>query len=163
MPGAPTFVVQLHRATSLHYDFRLEVEGVLVSWAVPKGPSLDPSVKRLAMQVEDHPLEWGGFEGVIPKGEYGAGGVIVWDRGTYRNLREGETMTDGLARGRIRFALDGSKLGGGWSLRRFARGGDNAWLLVKLDDDAARRDVDVTSERPESVDSGRTLGELDDR
>ena len=156
----PTYVIQKHDATRLHYDFRLEVGGVLVSWAVPKGPSLDPSDKRLAMMVEDHPMEWGSFEGVIPKGEYGAGGVIVWDRGTYGNLRDDETMSDGLAKGRIRFSLDGGKLHGGWSLRHFPRGGENGWLLVKLDDEHARRGGDITAERPESVDSGRTLEEL---
>ena len=156
----PTYVIQKHDATRLHYDFRLEIDDVLASWAVPKGPSLDPKDKRLAMMVEDHPMDWGSFEGVIPKGEYGAGGVIVWDRGTYRNLREDETMSDGLKEGRLRFWMDGDKLHGGWSLRHFPRGGDNAWLLVKLDDEHARRGADITAERPESVVTGKTLEQL---
>lgn len=153
----PSFVIQKHDATRLHYDFRLEIDGVLVSWAVPKGPSVDPSDKRLAMMVEDHPMEWGSFEGVIPKGSYGAGPVIVWDRGAYANLRDDESMSEGLEHGRLRFELCGDKLRGGYSLRHFPRGGGNAWLLVKLDDEHANRGVDIASLRPESVDSGRTI------
>jgi DNA ligase D-like protein (predicted 3'-phosphoesterase) len=155
----PSYVIQKHDASRLHYDFRLEIDGVLVSWAVPKGPSTDPSDKRLAMMVEDHPMEWGSFEGVIPEGGYGAGPVIVWDRGTYTNLRD-DPMADGVRKGRIRFSLDGGKLKGGYSLRRFPRGGDNAWLLVKLDDDHADRETDIVTARPESVDSGRTIEDL---
>jgi bifunctional non-homologous end joining protein LigD len=153
-----TFVIQKHRATSLHYDFRLEIDGVLASWAVPKGPSLDPADKRLAMMVSDHPMEWGSFEGVIGPG-YGEGPVIIWDRGTYENLREGESMADGLREGRLRFALRGTKLKGGWSLRRFPRGGENGWLLAKLKDDAADPGSDIVNSRPESVDTGRTIEE----
>jgi len=154
-----SFVIQKHRATSLHYDFRLEIDGVLASWAVPKGPSLNSADKRLAMMVEDHPMEWASFEGVIGPG-YGEGPVIVWDRGTYENLREDETMKDGLREGRLRFALLGHKLRGGWSLRRFGRGGDNAWLLVKLKDGFADTNRDIVVERPESVDTGRTIEDL---
>jgi DNA ligase D-like protein (predicted 3'-phosphoesterase) len=113
----PRFVIQQHDATSMHYDFRLEVEGAFRSWAVPKGPSTDPRDKRLAMAVEDHALSWGDFEGVIEEGQYGAGPVIVWDRGSYQNLRE-EPMSDSLAAGRASFWLEGHKLRGGWSLRR---------------------------------------------
>jgi DNA ligase D-like protein (predicted 3'-phosphoesterase) len=154
-----TFVIQKHRATSLHYDFRLEIGGVLVSWPVPKGPSTNPADRRLAMRVEDHPMEWGSFEGVIGPG-YGEGPVIVWDRGTYDNLRDGESMEEGLAKGRLRFFLHGQKLHGGYSLRRFPRGGDNAWLLNKLDDTFADRELNIVEERPESVDTGRRIEEL---
>src|SRR5688572_127465 len=136
----PRFVIQQHDATSLHYDFRLEVAGAYRSWAVPKGPSTDPRDKRLAMAVDDHALSWGQFEGVIAEGQYGAGPVIVWDRGTYRNLRD-EPMADGLAAGHISFWLEGEKLRGGWSLRRT---GERRWLLVKRRDeeaDARRRPV----------------------
>jgi DNA ligase D-like protein (predicted 3'-phosphoesterase) len=155
----PVFVIQKHDATSLHYDFRLEVDGVLVSWAVPKGPSLDPKDRRLAMMVEDHPMEWGSFEGVIGPG-YGEGPVIVWDRGTYENLREGESIADGLREGRLRFNLEGHKLAGAWSLRRFERGGDNAWLLSKVKDGSADPSTDIVTARPESVDSGRRIEDL---
>ena len=133
--------MQKHAASHLHYDFRLELDGVLLSWAVPKGPSLDPADKRLAMHVEDHPLEYGGFEGVIPKGEYGGGTVMVWDRGTW--TPEGDPV-QGYAKGQLKFTLDGEKLKGGWVLVR-TRGskyggktGDKAWLLIKERDDYAR-------------------------
>src|SRR5829696_86376 len=126
------FVIQQHHATSMHYDFRLEVAGTFRSWAVPKGPSMDPRDKRLAMAVDDHALSWGDFEGVIPAGEYGAGPVIVWDRGSYENLR------------------------GGWSLRRIE---GRRWLLVKRRDEEADGPDPVT-DRPESVVSGRTIAEL---
>jgi len=155
----PRYVIQQHHATSMHYDFRLEVAGTFRSWAVPKGPSLDPRDKRLAMAVDDHSLSWGDFEGVIPKGEYGAGPVIVWDRGTYENLREGESMSDGLRQGRIRFTLHGHKLSGGWSLRRVD---GRRWLLVKRRDDEADSG-DPVGDRPESVVSGRTIEELGGR
>src|SRR5919206_253902 len=113
----PRYVIQQHHATSMHFDFRLEVAGTFRSWAVPKGPSMDPRDKRLAMEVDDHSLSWGDFEGVIPKGQYGAGPVIVWDRGTYENLRD-EPMEEALDVGHASFRLDGEKLHGGWSLRR---------------------------------------------
>ena len=122
----PRFVIQQHHATSMHYDFRLEVAGTFKSWAVPKGPSMDPRDKRLAMAVDDHALSWGDFEGVIPKGEYGAGPVIVWDRGRYENLRD-EPMEEALDAGHASFRLDGEKLHGGWSLGISSR----RWLLVK--------------------------------
>src|ERR671917_1926578 len=113
----PRYVIQQHDATSMHYDFRLEVAGTFKSWAVPKGPSLDPRDKRLAMAVDDHAISWGDFEGVIPKGTYGAGPVIVWDRGTYENLRD-EPMGKALAAGDASFWLGGGKLRGGWWARR---------------------------------------------
>jgi DNA ligase D-like protein (predicted 3'-phosphoesterase) len=157
--GDPIFVIQKHDATALHYDFRLEVDGVLKSWAVPKGPSLNPADKRLAMPTEDHPMAYATFEGVIPEGEYGAGPVIVWDRGTFRNLRD-ESMREGLRKGHVTFWLDGEKLEGGFSLRRFRGSARAQWLLVKRDDEFADRETDIVGSRPESVRSGRTIEEL---
>ena len=146
------FVVQKHRASALHYDFRLEAGGVLVSWAVPKGPSLDPKVKRLAMAVEDHPLGYARFEGVIPEGEYGGGTVMVWDIGTFR-LEDDETFDQVLRKGRIVFTLDGKKLKGGWVLVH-TRG--RQWLLMKRRDRYAST-VDITTEKPRSVLTRRLL------
>jgi bifunctional non-homologous end joining protein LigD len=158
---ALAFVVQKHRALHLHYDFRLEWKGVLLSWAVPKGPSLDPSVKRLAMQTEDHPLEYACFEGIIPEGEYGGGTVMVWDRGTW--TPESPDVDAALAAGELKFRLDGEKLRGSWVLVRTRRrpGGDArpAWLLIKHRDEAASRD-DVAETAPRSVASGRLLAEI---
>jgi DNA ligase D-like protein (predicted 3'-phosphoesterase) len=152
----PRFVIQQPDATSMHYDFRLEVEGAFRSWAVPKGPSTDPRDKRLAMAVEDHALSWGDFEGVIEEGQYGAGPVIVWDRGSYQNLRE-EPMADSLAAGRASFWLEGHKLRGGWSLRRTD---GRRWLLMKRGDEEADARRRPTSTQRESVVSGRTIDEL---
>jgi DNA ligase D-like protein (predicted 3'-phosphoesterase) len=155
----PTFVVQKHDATTLHYDFRLEIGGTLASWAVPKGPSLDPSEKRLAMRVEDHPRGWADFEGVIPEGQYGAGPVIVWDRGTVEAVGE-EPLEAQLARGSLKFRLQGEKLRGGFSLRRWGtKDGREKWLLVKMDDAEANREEPVTG-RSRSVVSGRTIEEV---
>lgn len=153
----PSFVIQKHDATSLHYDFRLEIDGVFVSWAVPKGPSLDPRDRRLAMQVEDHALSWGEFEGVISSG-YGAGTVIVWDEGTYENLNE-ESMAESLERGTIRVRLNGQKLRGGWTLRRTHAGEKPKWLMMKRRDEEADGE-DPVSSRPESVVSGRTIEQV---
>ncbi len=139
-PQAPhplTFCVQRHHATNLHYDFRLELDGALKSWAVPKGPSLDPADKRLAMMVEDHPLEYGGFEGVIPKGNYGAGSVMLWDRGTYEILGDA-TPEAQLARGDFKFRLTGEKLNGEFAIVRTKRGKGNEWLLLKKKDAFAK-------------------------
>jgi DNA ligase D-like protein (predicted 3'-phosphoesterase) len=155
----PRFVIQQHQARSLHYDFRLEAGGVLKSWAVPKGPSLDPSDKRLAMPTEDHPLEYRDFEGVIPEGEYGAGTVIVWDRGTYRNLGE-EPVEEQVAHGHVAIWLDGKKLRGGYALTRLGGGKRERWLLVKMDDEGADRRRKPVKSQPESVKSGRTLDEV---
>ena len=152
------FVIQKHAATSLHYDFRLEVDGTLRSWAVPKGPSTDPRDKRLAMEVEDHSLEWGSFEGVIESG-YGAGRVIVWDRGTYRPLTDGP-FDSALDAGHASFWLEGEKLQGGWSLRRIRGGSKPQWLLVKRRDEHADARRRPTSTQPESVVSGRLIEDL---
>ncbi len=164
---APIFVVQKHQARALHYDFRLEVDGVLKSWAIPKGPSPDPSVKRLAMPTEDHPMEYADFEGTIPEGEYGAGAVIVWDRGIYWNLRaaKGEkegraTMAESLEEGVAELWLEGEKLEGGYALVR-TKGG-NRWLLIKMKDTKAAPGLDLAVDRPESVVTGRTLEEVAD-
>jgi DNA ligase D-like protein (predicted 3'-phosphoesterase) len=159
--AAPVFVVQRHDARSLHYDLRLQVGDVLVSWAVPKGPSLDPRDKRLAHRTDDHPLEYAGFEGVIGSGRYGSGSVVVWDTGTLENLTEkdGEPveLADALAAGHLKVRLTGVKLTGAFALTHTRLGGDDAnWLLVKVDDEGAdRRRTPVTS-RPESVLTGRT-------
>lgn len=161
-PGDPIFMIQKHDASTLHYDFRLEVQGVLKSWAVPKGPSTDPADKRLAVPTEDHPMEYADFEGVIPEGEYGAGAVIVWDRGTYRNLKQDEdlSMEDALAKGRAEIWLEGEKLRGGYALVRTTWGKGENWLLIKKSDEHAERGRDVTAEQPESIISGRTVEQI---
>jgi len=152
-----SFVIQKHAATRLHYDLRLEMDGVLKSWAVTKGPSLDPSEKRLAVHVEDHPLDYGGFEGTIPKGEYGAGTVIVWDRGTWLPAFDPKK---GYAKGHLEFDLAGEKLMGRWHLVRMqGKLGESRenWLLIKGDDAAARVAGDVLLDAPLSVKTGRDL------
>jgi len=160
----PRFVIQEHDASSLHYDFRLEVDGVLKSWAVPKGPSTDPSIKRLAIPTEDHPLAYATFEGVIPEGEYGAGTVLVWDMGTYRNLKndegEGPSLTETIDEGKVTVWLDGEKLRGGYALVRTGDGDDARWLLIKMDDDEADARRNPTNTEPQSVLTGRTLEEI---
>jgi bifunctional non-homologous end joining protein LigD len=148
------FVVQKHRASQLHYDFRLEVDGVLKSWAVPKGPSTSPRVKRLAMAVEDHPLDYADFEGVIPEG-YGAGTVMVWDRGTYSPETGGDASAL-LRKGELKFRLDAKKLKGLWMLVRIR---ERSWLLMKLHDRYASEE-DITQTSPTSVLTRRTLAEI---
>ena len=156
-----SFVIQKHAATHLHYDFRLELDGVLKSWAVPKGPSLDPANKRLAMQVEDHPLEYGDFEGIIPEGEYGGGTVLLWDQGTWEPVEDGE---QGYRDGALKFILHGEKLQGKWMLVR--RGGKRAdeserhWFLFKERDEFAKPGSDIAAESPLSVTTGRDLEEI---
>jgi DNA ligase D-like protein (predicted 3'-phosphoesterase) len=157
--GSPAFVIQKHAASSLHYDFRLEVDGVLKSWAVPKGPSTDPRDKRLAMEVEDHALDYADFEGVIGEGSYGAGAVIVWDAGTYENLSE-EPMAEALERGSARVWLHGEKLSGGYTLRRTSGGEKPKWLLMKRRDEEADARRNPVSTEPRSVLSGRTIEEV---
>ena len=150
------FVVQKHRATALHYDFRLEWEGVMLSWAVPRGPSYDPTIKRLAMQVEDHPIEYNEFEGIIPAGEYGGGTVMIWDHGLW--IPEGD-VDAALKKGDLKFSLDGKKLKGEWVLvRTRGRPGDGkpAWLLIKHRD-AWATTQDITELAPRSVVSNRLL------
>ena len=165
-PGShePIFVIQKHAARRLHYDFRLEVDGVLKSWAIPKGPSTDPQDKRLAVPTEDHPLAYAGFEGVIPPGEYGGGTVLVWDTGSYRNLTEkkGEAipMGQGVAHGHVKVWLEGRKLKGGYALTRFRTGKDESWLLVKADDAGADPRRNPVADEPQSVLSGRTIEEV---
>jgi bifunctional non-homologous end joining protein LigD len=149
------FVIQKHAARRLHYDFRLEHDGVLWSWAVPKGPSLDPSERRLAVRTEDHPLDYGDFEGIIPKGEYGGGTVVVWDRGTWEPEKD---AGDAMKRGRLTFTPHGEKLHGRWHLVRTR--GDNSWLLFKGRDEAADEEIDIVEHRPESVISGRSIDEV---
>jgi DNA ligase D-like protein (predicted 3'-phosphoesterase) len=178
----PSYVVQIHEASTTHFDFRLEVDGVLKSWAVPKGPSTDPRDKRLAVPTEDHPMEYLEYEGVIGGGQYGAGTVIVWDSGTYRPLaKDGapsdqESFAKALAEGHASFWLDGTKLKGGYVLTRFRGGsggsggssgsagghGEEAWLLVKRADARADRDGNPTPDprRARSAQSGRTLNQV---
>lgn len=158
--GDGVFVVHKHAARTQHYDFRLEVGGVLTSWAVPKGPSVDPSVKRLAIRVDDHPLAYGNFEGVIPESQYGAGAVIVWDTGTYRNLGEDVSIEQALAAGHAAIWLEGEKLRGGWTLQRVATGEEERWLLIKRKDEEADARRNPVSTQPESVLSGRTIEDL---
>jgi DNA ligase D-like protein (predicted 3'-phosphoesterase) len=159
---APRFVIQKHAATSLHYDFRLEVDGTLRSWAVPKGPSIDPRVKRLAVEVEDHPLEYADFEGRIDAGNYGAGAVIVWDAGSYRNLDDGRSMAEAIDAGHVKFWLEGKKLIGGWTLQRTRGGAKPQWLLIKRRDEFADARRNPESSQPESVKSGRTVEDVAD-
>jgi len=152
-----SFVVQKHQASHLHYDFRLEWNGVLLSWAVPKGPSLNPANKRLAMQVEDHPIEYGGFEGTIPEGQYGGGTVMVWDQGTWEP--ESEDVNAALEAGDLKFTLYGKKLEGSWVLvRTKARGSASkpSWLLIKHRDAYANED-DIVVTKPRSVISRRLM------
>jgi bifunctional non-homologous end joining protein LigD len=154
------YVIQKHRATALHYDFRLEWNGVLLSWAIPKGPALDPAIKRMASHVEDHPLEYAAFEGIIPAGEYGGGTVMVWDRGTW--TPEAPDVDAALAKGDLKFALQGEKLKGSWVLVRTKGWGSSkkpSWLLIKHRDDFAS-DEDVAETRPRSVVSNRLLTEI---
>ncbi|MDZ7750640.1 MAG: DNA polymerase ligase N-terminal domain-containing protein [Gammaproteobacteria bacterium] len=165
--GGRRFVIQKHAARNLHYDFRLQVDNVLVSWAVPKGPSTDPRTRRLAIRTEDHPLDYATFEGVIPEGEYGAGTVLVWDQGEYRNLRaekddDGTDMAGALEEGLVEVWLEGDKLKGGYALKRIRGGHKPQWLLIKMDDDEADARRRPTSTQPESVQTGRGLEDVAD-
>jgi DNA ligase D-like protein (predicted 3'-phosphoesterase) len=162
--GRPRFVVHQHDATTLHYDFRLEAAGVLKSWAVPKGPSTNPKDKRLAMPTEDHPLDYADYEGLIPEGQYGAGPVIVWDAGSYRNLTERDGAAVPVERavqdGHVAVWLEGRKLSGGYALTRIGKGSRGRWLLVKMDDEAADARRKPVKTQPESVISGRTIQQV---
>jgi bifunctional non-homologous end joining protein LigD len=162
------YVIQKHAASRLHYDLRLELDGVMKSWAVPKGPSLDPSVKRLAIEVEDHPIEYNQFEGSIPEGEYGGGTVMVWDRGTYTAAGDHEdpeeTLRQGYRKGDFKFVLQGKRLKGSWVLIRTRGRGDRSrqgqWLLIKHRDDEADPETDPVAEHLTSAKSGRTMEEI---
>src|SRR5690606_9264317 len=164
--GKLKFVVQRHAASRLHYDFRLEMDGVLKSWAVPKGPSMNPKVKRLAMMVEDHPYDYRSFEGIIPKGQYGGGTVMVWDEGTYEPAEDAEEdkksnekkLLSQLQKGRLKIVLKGSKLQGAFALVKAFDGGENSWLLMKLEDEHASKN-DILQE-DKSVLSGKKLDEI---
>lgn len=158
--GGHSFVIQKHAARRLHYDFRLELDGVLLSWSVPKGPSLSPTQRRLAVRTEDHPLGYANFEGIIPAGQYGGGTVAVWDRGSW--TPEGDPR-EGMKKGRLTFTLDGEKLHGRWHLVKTRPSGkQEQWLLFKGRDDAANDQLDITEAKPASVISGRTIEEIAD-
>lgn len=170
--GTLRFVIQKHDARNMHFDLRLELDGVMKSWAIPKGPSLDPSIKRLAMQVEDHPIEYNTFEGTIPAGEYGGGTVMLWDRGTYSAdpaMADGErddvAVQRGYDKGDLKVVLDGQRLHGSWVLvrTRFGPGGSSSkpsWLLIKHRDAFARPGSDVVAEVSTSAESGRTMEQI---
>src|SRR5690606_3191132 len=155
--AALQYCIQKHDATRLHYDFRLELDGTLKSWAIPKGPSLDPKARRLAVHVEDHPLEYATFEGSIPEGHYGAGDVIVWDRGIW--IPQGDPE-EAYRKGKLKFELQGEKLSGTWNLVRTRMAGKKEqWFLIKSNDEQARPESDyvIVDEQPDSVLSDRTL------
>jgi bifunctional non-homologous end joining protein LigD len=159
----PIFVIQKHHASHLHYDFRLEMEGVLKSWAVPKGPSYDPTVKRLAMMTEDHPYDYASFEGVIPAGNYGAGNVIIWDNGGWEFVEPGDDPVKALKSGKLTFRLYGKKMFGEWALVKIkGRYGDkgNEWLLLKHRDEFASEEVDITEVAPNSIISNKDVDEI---
>ncbi len=154
-----TYAIQKHDASRLHYDLRLECEGVLLSWAVPKGPSLNPADKRLAVRTEDHPLDYAGFEGAIPEDEYGGGTVMVWDTGTFENIKD-TPLPQMAEEGHIEVRLEGRKLKGNWALVQMKGRGEKNWLLIKMKDDFADRERDITEEGPDSALTGRTMEEI---
>lgn len=161
----PIFVIQKHAARTLHYDFRLSIGGVLVSWAVPKGPSTNTKLRRLAIRTEDHTMAYGRFEGVIPKGEYGAGTVMVWDKGTYRNIKKKEgkavPMSRCLKEGRIEVWLKGKKLQGGYAfIRAFGKREQAQWLLVKMNDEYASAKTNPVKTKTKSVVTDRTMRQI---
>jgi bifunctional non-homologous end joining protein LigD len=164
--SALAYVIQKHAASHLHFDFRLEIDGVMKSWAIPKGPSRDPGVKRLAMQVADHPLEYNTFEGTIPKGQYGGGTVMVWDRGNYGPDTEDAdplaVLRSGYEKGDLKIVLHGERLRGSWALVRMRRheGGRAQWLLIKHRDRFAAPGSDVVAEYQTSVATGRTMEDI---
>jgi DNA ligase D-like protein (predicted 3'-phosphoesterase) len=163
----PVFVIQKHNASHLHYDFRLEIDGVLKSWAVPKGPSTDPHEKRLAIETEDHPMSYATFEGTIPEGEYGAGTVIVWDTGTFKNIKEKNgtliPLADCYNNGQIEISLKGTKLNGNYALIRTNSDDSKKWLLIKMRDSHADEKNNITESLPESVFSGKTIEDIESK
>jgi DNA ligase D-like protein (predicted 3'-phosphoesterase) len=160
----PLFVIQKHDASSLHYDFRIQIDGVLKSWAVPKGLSTDPREKRLAIRTEDHPIEYANFEGVIPEDEYGGGPVLIWDRGEFRNIKEEDkgdaSLLKNLQEGHLTIWLEGEKLKGGYALIRTGKSDDDNWLIIKMDDKEADARRNPVSTAPESVLSGKTIDQI---
>lgn len=163
----PIFVIQKHNASHLHYDFRLEIDGVLKSWAIPKGPSTDPQDKRLAIETEDHPMDYANFEGVIPEGSYGAGSVIVWDKGTFENIKEKDGKIIPLKQcyknGQIEVNLHGKKLQGGYALIRTKSDDMKKWLCIKMRDEYADARRNPVSSEPESAISGKTIKEIESK
>ena len=163
LAAGPIFVIQKHQASHLHYDFRLEMEGVLKSWAVPKGPSYDPGVKRLAMMTEDHPYDYASFEGVIPAGQYGGGNVIIWDQGTWEFIEPGKDPVKALKGGKLTFRLNGKKMFGEWALVKIhgkAGSKGNEWLLLKHRDAFANDEIDITEVAPRSVVSNQLVEDV---
>jgi DNA ligase D-like protein (predicted 3'-phosphoesterase) len=158
--GEPVYVIQKHNSSRLHYDLRLESNGVLKSWVIPKGPSLDPSVKRLSIPTEDHPIEYADFEGVIPKYHYGAGTVIVWDTGTFQNTKEDKTFEESLDSGHITIKINGKKLKGEFALIRTGKGDKPRWLFFKMKGHGAIRGSNITEEMPNSAKTGRSLEQV---
>ena len=160
----PIFVIQQHDASHMHYDFRFEMDGVLKSWAIPKGPSTNPAEKHLAMETEDHPMEYAKFEGVIPEGEYGAGPVLIWDTGTYEDLKEMQgkdiSMQEMYKKGKIEIFLHGKKLEGAYALIKTKGMGDNKWLFFKMNDEYADARKNIVKSHPESVKSGKTIDKI---
>lgn len=156
------YVIQKHKATNLHYDLRLELNGVLKSWAIPKGPSIDPSRKKLAVPTEDHPIDYAFFEGVIPEGEYGAGTVIVWDKGIYRNLKDNISLEEAYDKGKLEIFIEGEKLKGAYVLLRTGKkqSYDKRWLLIKMKDKYADSERNPTETEPESVLSGKKIEDI---
>lgn len=164
--GDNIFVIQKHDATNLHYDFRLEIDGTLKSWSVPKGPSTNPTIKRMAIPTEDHPMEYANFEGTIPKGQYGGGTVMVWDKGTFKNLKkDGDgkavSLSDSYKMGSLEFSLQGEKLQGSYALVKMKGGKMSGnWLLMKTEDEFADARRNPVSTQKESVLTGRTLKQI---
>lgn len=165
-PDNPSFVIQKHDATNLHYDFRLEIDNTLKSWTIPKGPSLDTSVKRMAIPTEDHPLEYGNFEGTIPKGQYGGGTVMIWDKGSFKNLKKDEegkpiSLSESYKMGTLEFWLEGEKLKGGFALIEMKGGNMKGnWLLTKMKDEEADARRNPVNTQTKSVVSGRSMSEI---
>jgi DNA ligase D-like protein (predicted 3'-phosphoesterase) len=158
MSKKPIFVIQKHNASHLHYDFRIEMNGVLKSWAIPKGPSTDPQEKRLAMPTEDHPMEYAHFEGVIPEDHYGAGPVLIWDNGTFENIAH-DDLTESYNNGKIEIFLHGKKLQGGYAFIKM-HGSKERWLCIKMDDEYADARRNPVNSQPESVVSGKTIEQI---
>lgn len=163
----PIFVVQKHNASHLHYDFRLEIDGILKSWAIPKGPSTDPQDRRLAVETQDHPIDYATFEGTIPEGECGAGTVIVWDTGTFKNIAEQDNtlipLPDCYQHGMIKISLTGTKLNGNYALIRSNPDDHKKWLLIKMQDKDANAKNNITESLPESVFSGKTIEDMENK